>query len=137
MADILLVDDNAALLAAMVDSLHAAGHRTTLAANGKVAIELTTKNHFDLIITDLIMPEQEGLETIREVRQRFPGLKVIAMSGGGTHAKNNLHVAQHFGAALTLDKPFSGKVLVEAVNRVLQAPANGKSAEGSIDPAML
>lgn len=133
MADILLVDDNAALLAAMVDPLHTAGHRTTLAANGKIAMDLASDNHFDLIITDLMMPEQEGLETIREVRQRLPALKVIAMSGGGPHARNNLHVAQLFGAALTLEKPFSGKVLVEAVNRVLQAKANENNAGGSVD----
>lgn len=137
MADILLVDDNAVLLAAMVDILHAAGHRTTLAANGKIAIDLAKNKHFDLIITDLIMPEQEGLETIRELRKHFPALRVIAMSGGGTHARNNLFMAQCFGAALTLDKPFSGKALVEGVNRVLQAPANGKTVGESADPAIL
>src|SRR5688572_7582515 len=113
MAEILLVDDSAALLAAMVDFLHAANHRTTLAANGQIALDLIKNKHFDLIITDLIMPEKEGLETIRELRMRFPALKVIAMSGGGAHARNNLHVAQCFGAALTLDKPFSGKLLVD------------------------
>lgn len=137
MAHILLVDDDPALLAAMVDHLHAAGHRTTLAANGKIAVDLTKNTHFDLIIIDLIMPEQEGLETIRELRKRFPALKLIAMSGGGTHAKNNLHVAQHFGAVLTLVKPFSVKVLEEAVNRVLQTPANEKTDGGSVDPASL
>jgi len=128
MADILLVDDNAGLLAAMDDILRAAGHRPTLAANGKIAIDLIRSRRFDLIITDLVMPEKEGLETIIELHKKFPQLKIIAMSGGGGgDARSNLVMAQRFGAASTIDKPFSGKALVEAVDRALQSPAGGKT----------
>src|SRR5258708_7770645 len=109
MAKILLVDDNAALLAAMVDFLQPAGHQTTLAANGKEAIGLVNANHFDLVITDLFMPEKEGLETILDLRKQFPTMKIIAMSGSDTdNAVNNLYIAHRFGAVLTLNKPFSG-----------------------------
>ena len=122
MPNILLVDDNAGLLKMQAEFLRSAGYVVTTAANGKEALRLTQEQAFDLVVTDLVMPEKEGIETIIELRRKIPAMKIIAMSGGGRgDAKDYLIVAQKLGAAKTLAKPFSGKELVEAVASVLSA----------------
>lgn len=120
MANILLVDDNAGLLKMQAEFLRDAGHTVATAANGKEAMRVVQRGSFDLVVTDLVMPEKEGIETIIELRRKFPALKIIAMSGGGrVDAKDYLDIARKLGAARTLAKPFSGKELVEAVAQVL------------------
>ena len=120
MSRILLVDDNLDLLDAMQIPLERAGHHALVAANGQDALALIRGNRIDLVITDIYMPEKEGLETILELRQLFPEVKIIAMSGGGqTQGRSNLFMAEQFGAAMTLKKPFSATELVMAVRTVL------------------
>ncbi len=122
MANILLVDDNVGLLKMQSEFLRGAGHKVTTAPDGKEALRLTQDQVFDLVVTDLVMPEKEGIETIIELRRKIPTMKIIAMSGGGrVDAKDYLMLAQKLGAAKTLAKPFSGKELVEAVASVLSA----------------
>lgn len=122
MAHILMVDDNADLLQALLDPLESAGHRVTLAGNGNAALKVVRSSAIDLMITDLIMPGKEGLETILEVRREFPAIKIIAMSGDtALETRNILHIAQLFGADGILTKPFSGKTLVEAVHAALDS----------------
>ncbi len=124
MAKILLVDDNADLLTAMVEFLHDAEHESVVAANGDAAIQAFRTQHFDLVITDIVMPEKEGIETILELRRMAPGIRIIAMSGGNvTHPQTNLLAAQLLGATVTLNKPFTGKQLLEAVTRTLDRDA--------------
>jgi DNA-binding response OmpR family regulator len=81
----------------------------------------------DAVITDILMPEQEGLETIREARQRFPDIRILAISGGGAGGGETqlLRFAESFGADQTLSKPFTGSQLVAAV-RTLLAKRGGK-----------
>jgi len=80
------------------------------------------------VITDLIMPEKEGLETITELRERHPGIKIIAMSGGGRLNNDDyLYMARKFGAACTLAKPFSREELKAALAKAFQS---GASPEG-------
>ena len=121
MANILLVDDEASLVKVQSEFLCRVGHTVSTAANGKEAMALVAHNDFDLVITDLIMPEKEGLETIAELRRIAPKIKIIAMSGGTVMigAKDSLSMAQMFGASFTLAKPFSGETLVDAVTQVL------------------
>lgn len=121
MARILLVDDNAELLAIMTLSLQEENHVTTLAANGREAMALIASQPFDLIITDLVMPEKEGLEIISEIRKKHPGLKVIAMSGGGSSfdGRQMLRIAQKLGASQTLEKPFTKTALIAVVDAAL------------------
>jgi DNA-binding response OmpR family regulator len=120
MAKILLVDDNAELLEMAALFLRQAEHVVTTAADGKEAMRLVEGNAFDLVITDIVMPEKEGLETIMELRRKTPALKIIAMSGGGSVAPEDyLSMARAFGAAQTLAKPFLGEELLAAVDRVL------------------
>jgi len=121
MANILLVDDDAPLVNAQSEFLRRAGYTVSTAANGKEAMDLVADNDFDLVITDLIMPEKEGLETIAELRRIAPKIKIIAMSGGTVMigAKDSLSMAQMFGASFTLAKPFSGQTLITAITQVL------------------
>lgn len=123
MARILLIDDNARLLDAMNEPLELAGHHVASAGNGVEALKLVRTESFDLVITDLVMPEKEGLETIIELRRLYPRLRIIAMSGGmGGDPTHILHMAELFGAVRTLGKPFTGKQLVALVESVLAGP---------------
>jgi DNA-binding response OmpR family regulator len=120
MAKILLVDDDDNFRAMLGRVLGDAGHIVTTAVNGNEALRLVQDNAFDLVITDLIMPEKEGIETIVELRRKIPGLKIIAMSGGGFNAPETyLNLARKLGAAQTLAKPFPGTELLAAVAGVL------------------
>ena len=120
MARILLVDDNVELLALAAQHLRNAEHVVTTAGDGNEALRLVQDNAFDLVITDVVMPDKEGLETIMELHQKNRTLKIIAMSGGGYVAPEDyLSMARSFGAAQTLAKPFSGEELLAAVESVL------------------
>ena len=120
MAKILLVDDDAELLAMAALFLRRAEHVVTTAGNGKEAMRLVEGNVFDLVITDLVMPEKEGIEIIIELHRKLPALKILAISGGGfSTPKNYLAPALKLGAARTLAKPFSGIELLAAVTGLL------------------
>lgn len=121
MARILVIDDDSKIRLSIRLMLEPEGHTVTEAGDGKVGIELFKKNGADLIITDIIMPEKEGLETITELRKQYPDIKIIAISGGGrVQPEDYLGVARGFGAILTLAKPFGRKELLDAVNAVLE-----------------
>ena len=94
MSRILLIDDDEAFRKMLHKILESAGYEVQDAANGKVALELYRQKASDLIITDLVMPEKEGIETIREFCRIHPGVKIIAISGGGRmNPKLNLAMA--------------------------------------------
>lgn len=121
MQRILLIDDDHHILLMIKKMLERAGYEVDLASNGEQGLELFKKIRADLVITDIIMPEKEGLETIREMRRIQPDLKIIAMSGGGKiSADNYLETARIFGASQVLEKPFSQKTMVDAVNQLLK-----------------
>jgi len=120
MARILIVDDEPGILLLLERMLHKAGHETTLANNGKEAVRRLEEAPFDVVLTDLIMPESEGIETIATVRKRWPGVKIIAMSGGGRQSPGPyLALAANLGADATLAKPFDRAGLVDALRLVL------------------
>lgn len=119
MANILVVDDNLAFLEIQTEYLRRAGHDVTPAANGIEAMNRVDSHRFDLVITDLIMPDKEGVQVIMELRRKHPGIKIIAMSGGGrVNAEDYLAIARRLGAAKTLSKPFTGDELLAAVAEV-------------------
>jgi len=122
MARILLIEDDHTVRAVLRMSLTGVGHTVTEARNGKEGLDLFKRAGADLVITDILMPEKEGLEVIRELnKKQVPPVKVIAISGGGVSqsADDALRMARLLGAAKTLAKPFSNEVLIAAVNEVL------------------
>lgn len=120
MAKILVIDDEPYILLMIKKMLEQVGHRVDLASNGKEGLELLLTHSFDLLITDIVMPEKEGLETIREVRKKYPGLKIIAISGGGRlDSSEYLEPARYFGAEKIIKKPFQKGELLNAVNELL------------------
>ena len=120
MTSILLVDDDEQLRNMLSKVLRRAGYEVRLACDGIEATKSYRCQPADLIITDLIMPEKEGLEMIREFRRDHPQARIIAMSGGGrTGHINCLEVARALGAQSVLEKPFSHQQVLEAVREVL------------------
>ncbi len=117
MAKILLADDDVNILKTQSSILTRAGHVVVSVNNGRKALLcLEESNDFDLLVTDIVMPEAEGMETIRAVRKRNKALKIIAMSGGGSSGQMDyLTIAKGMGANLTLHKPFTGAELLEAI----------------------
>jgi len=122
MTTILLVDDDDQFRSMLSAVLRRAGYEVREACNGNEATIMYCSHQTDLVITDLIMPEKEGLETIREIRHTNPGVKIIAMSGGGRNGfEDYLKVAKAFGARIVIDKPFSHQEILSAVRKALAA----------------
>lgn len=120
MAKILLVEDDEVFRRVLMDTLTREEHEVIPASNGREAVEIARKQTFDLMITDLIMPEKEGIETIIEIRLMSPGIRIIAMSGGGRgSAQDYLSAALVLGASQSLSKPFSRVDLLNAISNVL------------------
>jgi len=119
-ARILLVDDEEIVLRLFETVLELDHHVVTTASNGNGALRAIAEATFDLVITDLVMPDKEGIETIIEMRHLRPELPIIAMSGGGRgNATDYLDMAAQLGAKKTLAKPFSTQALLDAVHEVL------------------
>jgi DNA-binding NtrC family response regulator len=119
-ARVLVVDDEEEIRSAMARALQRAGHEALEAANGSEGLELLKAQPVDLVITDLVMPEMEGMQFIRELAQLRPGTRVIAVSGGGLWDKRSLlAVAEMLGAIRTLSKPFELKEFLSLVDEVL------------------
>ena len=120
MTKILVVDDELTIRSLFEEVLKDANHSVKSASNGKEALAILKKETFDLLITDIIMPELDGLELIREIRKTSPDIKIIAMSGGGRlSASKYLPVAGKIGAHKVLKKPVSIDDLVDCVNSLL------------------
>ncbi len=116
MAKILVIDDEELARFTVRKYLMSAGHSVIEAKDGLEGLALQDKDPCDLVITDIIMPEKEGLETILELRQADSGLPIIAISGGGREGYSDyLEAARPFGANCSLAKPFSQDDLLSAV----------------------
>ncbi|MBN1990994.1 MAG: response regulator [Bacteroidales bacterium] len=120
---ILIIDDDADLATSLRDLITIEGYQVTIARNGKVGLDLQGKTPFDLVITDIVMPENDGLEVIISLRCNYPQTKVIAMSGGGyVNSRDYLLMAKELGASMALSKPFEFHLLQSEIRRLL---ANG------------
>ena len=121
-ATVLLIDDEMEVRATVSRLLQRAGYEVVTAANGAEALETARFVRVDLIITDILMPGKEGLETIIELRHEFPELPVIAVSGGGiVDPASYLALAQKLGADRALAKPFGFDELLSTVRELLDA----------------
>jgi DNA-binding NtrC family response regulator len=120
MPSILIIDDDDHVRLMLEQTLERAGYATIAVGDGKEALRVQREAPADLVLTDLIMPEKDGLETISEIRRLFPNGKIIAMSGGGRYGNLDfLPVAKKLGASRTLAKPFTREKLLETVREVL------------------
>jgi DNA-binding NtrC family response regulator len=118
MARILVIEDDEDTRALMEQMLRTVGHDVILAADGREGVEQYRTRSVDLVITDLYMPNQEGLETIVELRKRSPDIRIIAMSGKAA-AHTMLSIADKLGAVEILQKPFLAEELRDAVQKAL------------------
>ena len=120
MSAILIVDDDTQVLDVLSEMLKLEGHDVDTALNGVTAVEAVRRKVFDLVITDLIMPEKEGLETISDIKKTHSDLPIIAISGGGRIGPQDyLETARHIGADATLAKPFARKERISTVDALL------------------
>ncbi|HZB92796.1 MAG TPA: response regulator [Stellaceae bacterium] len=123
MAVLLVIDDDVAMRKLMVRTLSTGSHQVLEAENGREGLKLIDEHKPDVVITDILMPQKEGIETIREVQERAPDTRIIAVSGGGmSHNLMFLDVARAFGADAVLAKPFRPNQLVDMVEQVLGRP---------------
>jgi len=118
-ARILVIDDAPAVRELLEQMLRLAAHDVLLAANGKEGIDQLRHHPVELVITDLFMPEKEGLETIQELQSDFPNIPIIAMSGE-PGMPSLLGIAKRFGALKTIEKPFERAEMMAAVEEALQ-----------------
>ena len=121
MTRILIIDDESMIRDLLVNILEREGYETITASGGKDGIKIYRENPTDLIITDLLMPEKDGIETIMELRRDFQDVKIIAMSGGGKiDPKTYLQIAKTMGAIETIAKPFVLRELLKTVQELLE-----------------
>ena len=117
MAEILVIDDDRQMRQLLVRILEGSGYRVCQAENGRVGIDLFRRRRPALVISDIMMPDVEGIETIRTLRRDEPTLPIIAISGGGEPVY--LRAATCLGASAALEKPFAGDALVMLVGSLL------------------
>ena len=115
-----VIDDDPSVRELLCAMLIEDGYDVAEAADGNAGMKLFRKRPADLVITDLIMPEKEGIETILELRRHFPGVKIIAMGGGGiVEAGDYLGMARGVGAHRVFEKPFGVSEMLNGVRELL------------------
>jgi len=120
MAKIMVIDDDAEIRETLVDLFIARGYQAQGASNGKAALEMMATDRPEVMITDIIMPEKDGIQLIAEVRKKYGEIPIIAMSGGGRiPASVYLAHVSSLGEIATLEKPFKVSTLMQAVEKAL------------------
>jgi CheY-like chemotaxis protein len=119
MPRILVVDDNAGVRAAARALLEAAGFQVVEAESGQAALRVLRSEGADVVLTDIFMPDTDGIELLYQLRRESPDLPIVAMSGGGMDV---LAVARSFGAAGIVQKPLTRRKLLGAIRRAIGAP---------------
>lgn len=121
MKKILIIDDEASIRKFLRLLFEKNGYEVIEAVNGNQGVKVFKEQGADLIVTDLVMPEKEGLETIRDIIKMYPETIIIAMSGGGViPPEAYLKMAERFGAKYVFSKPFDKDLLLEKVKELLQ-----------------
>ena len=123
MARIIVIDDDESVRKAIRRVLEPLGHEVREAEDGAAGLALLADKDADLVITDIFMPGQDGIVTVRQIRKQYPEVKVIAISGGDASGRMDLREdAKLMGATATLAKPFELEDLVRTVAAVLGEP---------------
>lgn len=122
MSTVLVVDDDAGMRDLIRSMLESAQYQVVVATSGVSALPLFREHRPQLVITDILMPDKDGIETVREIRRIDPQAKIIAVSGGGRAKYTDfLRIAQEFGAAEVLEKPFRREDLLAVAARTISA----------------
>jgi DNA-binding response OmpR family regulator len=121
MAHVLVVDDDPQIREIFRRVLESSGHEVTQAQDGLEGVRMFRQKPADLVITDIYMPEREGLETIRELKRDFPGVRIIAITGADVFmgADHVLGMAKVFGAICVMKKPIDIATLLDVVKKAL------------------
>ncbi len=121
---ILVIEDNRDVRELMRAVLEGAGYIVEVASDGDSGIEAQYLQPADIVITDIFMPNRDGLETVERLRAEYPDVKVLVVSGGGWrgHASDYLSTAREIGANAVLAKPFGADALLDAVRGLLRHP---------------
>jgi CheY-like chemotaxis protein len=119
---VLIIEDDVIVRHSLEDLLQGSGIEVITASDGREGMKLFRVHQPRVVVTDIIMPKQEGIETIRQIRREAPETKIIAMSGGGRIGNSDLlSIAAAFGANVTLAKPFEPKEFIDAVRKCMNA----------------
>jgi len=120
MARIIVIDDQEPIRRIVRRALEQEGHEVLDASEGEMGMRLLERHAADVVITDIFMPGQDGILTLRQIRKQFPAVKVIVISGGDSSGLLDLrHDAELLGAVKSLQKPFTAAELVQTVREVL------------------
>lgn len=124
--NILVVDDDPLLATSFQRYLADKGHKVFVAKDGRVAIQILAREVVEVVLLDIFMPDQDGIETLREIKRTFPEVRVAVMSGGGVRGRYDfLQAAQKFGADSVAQKPITPSQLLAIVEGgALPSPAN-------------
>ena len=119
---VLVIEDDPFFRDVMVEALERAGFRTQAAENGSVGLKIALAQPIDIVVTDLFMPEKEGMETIRSLRDRFAFMPILVVSGGIAGQRSDfLGMSVRLGASAAISKPFLPSELVQAVRKLATA----------------
>jgi DNA-binding NtrC family response regulator len=122
MARVLVIDDQEPIRRIVRRALEQAGHEIADAADGALGMQLLERESFDVVITDIFMPGQDGILTLRQIRKQFPAVKVVVMSGGDSTGILDLRKdAELLGAVKSLQKPFTAREIVELVRSAMES----------------
>ncbi len=121
---VLIIEDDTDVRAMLRRMLQQAGYDTVEARDGRLGLEACAACRVDVVLTDIVMPEMEGIETIREIRARYPDVAIVAMSGGDTDYDDSyLSMARMLGAKHTLTKPFRRNELLTIIEEIRHSAA--------------
>jgi CheY-like chemotaxis protein len=135
MPRILVIDDEPLIRSTVVTILTREGFSVEEASDGKAGIAMCHKNPPDLVITDIFMPNRDGIEVVMELKRSGPRTKIIAMTGGGQmHMMEVAYAAEILGADHILHKPFERESLLAAVNAVLGIPPPAEESTQWLTP---
>jgi len=122
MARILVIDDQEPIRRIVRRTLEQDGHEVFDASDGEIGMDILETQAFDVVITDIFMPGQDGIVTLRQIRKRFPAVKVIVISGGDSSGLLDLRKdAELLGAVSSLQKPFNARDVMDKVRAALEA----------------
>jgi len=120
MARIIVIDDQEPIRRIVRRALEQEGHEVLDASEGEMGMQLLERHTADVVITDIFMPGQDGILTLRQIRKQFPAVKVIVISGGDSTGLLDLrHDAELLGAVKSLQKPFNAREIMDVVRSVL------------------